>query len=501
MLRSSLLVAWASLLAVGAAAQSAAPAPQISRDVHRVPGAVKHAGIYHAATGTWTRIRGNQANIGPDVVYNNSLESGYYYNNASGPQAGLEFFGTGNIPTAASNGSFATSPDRTRYTINCFEFAYCDFGTTPASSAWAFKFYDSATPCQDPTVAPVASLVFQNLPSLGLALPGNNGCWSVIFDLSGMEFCLEGDGGQLNPGWDLDNPDLDSFGYSIDYVGPAPNAGLLLAGDPDNDESGYNALNPNNGTLCNPAFCPAAPIPTGGNATYFNPPGLCNLPGAPGGAAPFRGTGRLTRDFWLATDGNPATNGAPEGCFYLGGYFNQNGCGGISNTAYASSYLVISAAAGECTSGTSIGGGTAYCDSNPNSTGVMSQLDIQGFREASFNNCVLAATSLPLNSFGFFVTSRNQGFVANPAGSQGNICLGANIGRFVAPGQIKNSGASGSIALSTVAGEWNLAAIPQATGPYAAMAGITSNFQLWHRDSSMSGATSNFTGGKSVTWL
>ncbi len=45
------------------------------------------------------------------------------------------------------------------------------------------------------------------------------------------------------------------------------------------------------------------------------------------------------------------------------------------------------------------------------------------------NDLTLAASQLPNSSFGFFLTSRSQGFVMGPGGSQGNLCVGGAIGR------------------------------------------------------------------------
>ena len=499
MLRSSLLTVGACALAVSAAAQTSTPTPQLNRDIHRVQGQVKHAGVYHVATGTWTRARGSQANVGPDIIYNSSIGSGYYFGGmTNGTLAGLSWLGTGNVPTATSGGSFATMPNRTRYTVNCFEFAYCDTNTGTAD--WEFTFYDNAAPCAEPTAAPVATFTFQGLPNAG-------GCWTVSFDLTATNpastFCLEGDGGASAPGWDGDDLALDSFGYQIRYLGTGTAAaGVLLSGDPQNDEATQGYINPNIPVNCNPANCPAAPTPFGGNATFFNPVGDCGALLANSIAAN-AATGRLTQDRWLATDSTPGIV-APEGCYYFGGYFNQQGgCGTASNNPYAAAYMILAAAAGECTGGPGgnpIGGGVQYCTSNPNSTNATTQLDIQGDLVPALNDCTLTATSLPLNSFGYFITSRTAGFTANPAGSRGNLCVSGQIGRFTAPGQIKNSGATGTIALDTPA-EWSLNAIPTATGPYQAATGITSHFQLWHRDTFMGSATSNFSNARSVTWL
>ena len=116
------------------------------------------------------------------------------------------------------------------------------------------------------------------------------------------------------------------------------------------------------------------------------------------------------------------------------------------------------------------------------------------------NDLTLQAT-LPTGTFGFFITSQTQGFVANSASSEGNLCLAGAIGRFVGPGQIKNSGAAGEIELSTALGEWSLSAIPTPMGPYAAVAGGTANFQLWHRDVVAMTPTSNFSDARQITWV
>ena len=108
----------------------------------------------------------------------------------------------------------------------------------------------------------------------------------------------------------------------------------------------------------------------------------------------------------------------------------------------------------------------------------------------------LTATLLPPNSFGFFLTSQAQGNVVNAGGSEGTLCLGGNIGRFVGPGQVMNSGASGGLTLTV-----DLNAVPAATptGVVAVQAGETWNFQAWHRDVNPA-PTSNFTDAVSVTF-
>ncbi len=147
--------------------------------------------------------------------------------------------------------------------------------------------------------------------------------------------------------------------------------------------------------------------------------------------------------------------------------------------------------------GGSGGIGTAYCGpAVVNSTGVPAEIIAIGNPVAAGNNVTLEASDLPLNSFGFFLTSQTQGFVANPGGSQGNLCLGGAIGRFVGPGQIQNSGTAGSISLLL-----DLTLMPQPTGPVAVVAGETWNFQAWYRDAVGGSAVSNFTNGTELMFL
>jgi hypothetical protein len=139
------------------------------------------------------------------------------------------------------------------------------------------------------------------------------------------------------------------------------------------------------------------------------------------------------------------------------------------------------------------GPGVGYCPGNPNSTGMPSEISASGSRVVSNNDLTLTATDLPPLVFGFFIVSRLQGLVMNPAGSAGNLCLSGAIGRYVGPGQIMNSGLAGEISLTL-----DLTAIPQPLGFEAVMSGDQWNFQLWHRDA---GSTSNFTNGVQVDFI
>jgi hypothetical protein len=143
-----------------------------------------------------------------------------------------------------------------------------------------------------------------------------------------------------------------------------------------------------------------------------------------------------------------------------------------------------------------IGVGTNYCTANPNSTGVTGQISGSGSASIGANNLTLMTSRLPLNAFGFFLTSLTQAVTPNPGGSQGILCIGGQIGRYVGPGQIQNTGGSGAFSLLL-----NLNQIPTPTGFVPAVAGQVRSFQSWHRDSVGGVATSNFTDGLAVTFV
>jgi formylglycine-generating enzyme required for sulfatase activity len=137
--------------------------------------------------------------------------------------------------------------------------------------------------------------------------------------------------------------------------------------------------------------------------------------------------------------------------------------------------------------------GTNYCTPAPNSTGSPATISGSGSASVSANNLRLTSSSLPLHASAYFLCSRNQGFLSNPGGSAGNLCLSSPIGRMVG-GVISSSGATGVVNVTA-----DLNAMPQPGGAVVVLAGETWNFQCWHRDTVLGGgATSNFSPGLSV---
>jgi hypothetical protein len=139
--------------------------------------------------------------------------------------------------------------------------------------------------------------------------------------------------------------------------------------------------------------------------------------------------------------------------------------------------------------------GTAYCSpAVPNSTGLPGSMTILGSETVTLNDIRIGARSLPFGSFGFFLTSQTQGFVAQAGNSQGTLCLGGAVGRYVGPGQVLSSGMSGSFSLTL-----DLSLTPTPTGLVTVTAGETWSFQAWYRDANPA-LTSNFTDAVGVTF-
>lgn len=85
---------------------------------------------------------------------------------------------------------------------------------------------------------------------------------------------------------------------------------------------------------------------------------------------------------------------------------------------------------------------TNYCGpAEPNSTGLRARMMASGSAVFAANNFTIHAVSLPPATLSLFLTSRTQAFIVNPGGSQGDLCLGGNIGRYVQ--HIFNTGTSG----------------------------------------------------------
>ncbi len=128
-----------------------------------------------------------------------------------------------------------------------------------------------------------------------------------------------------------------------------------------------------------------------------------------------------------------------------------------------------------------------------NSSGAFAAIHMTGDESAAANGLVLRVVDLPTNTVGYPINSDTLGFVVNPGGSSGNLCLGGSIGRHVT--QVTGSGAAGYAVIPL-----DLTQLPRVGTFYSAVAGETWSFQFWYRDANPT-ITSNFSDVVSVTLL
>lgn len=133
---------------------------------------------------------------------------------------------------------------------------------------------------------------------------------------------------------------------------------------------------------------------------------------------------------------------------------------------------------------------STYCSAEANSTGAPASIGSLGSPSLATGSLELTSNGLPQNSLGFFLFSRDQGFVPGFGGSSGNLCLGGQLLRL--SNFVQNSGMPGQVALPV---------------PYGGLpAGLTFqigeswNFQYWFRDAVGGTPTSNTSDGLTVVF-
>lgn len=140
--------------------------------------------------------------------------------------------------------------------------------------------------------------------------------------------------------------------------------------------------------------------------------------------------------------------------------------------------------------------GSPFCaQSALSSTGLAGRLRATGSSAVSRNNVTLVADQLPDQQFVLFLNATALGFVANPGGSLGDLCLGEVFGRYAGPGQVRSKSSLGLASL-----QLELPRTPSGPGFVPITSGQTWNFQAWHRDLLAGTAASNFTGAIAVTF-
>ncbi|MEM9382052.1 MAG: hypothetical protein AAGB93_19000, partial [Planctomycetota bacterium] len=137
--------------------------------------------------------------------------------------------------------------------------------------------------------------------------------------------------------------------------------------------------------------------------------------------------------------------------------------------------------------------GDLVCDpAVPNSTGSSGRLTAFGSDRVADDDLTLLGSGLPPNALALLIVAPATGLTPQPGGSQGVLCLGGQIGRFVPQAFTTSPWGDGGHRV-------DLGAIPGPVGVRATAPGDTWVFQMWHRDANP-GATSNFTRAVSITF-
>lgn len=274
---------------------------QQNMQVKPIPSPVKDAGVYHMATGTWTR--GSQhENLGAKVLYSNLANTGFF--GVMAAPADIHWTDEGRIPSTGGHAN-AKADD---YTVQSIQIAYCS--SFVGVQTGGLDFFNSYASCTNPTGTPVLSV--------GIAVPGAvsaTSCWIVTFDLKGtsFEFGLDGDADGTFDGTTA----LDNFGWtiSLDDLGTGGFNGPLLNGDPNNFPYGDGTYYQNSGATASTGlgtqdqFWLADPSATYANGCYW-------FGGYPGGN-PFG-------SFWLVLGGDNGGGGG-QGTKYCATTANSTG--------------------------------------------------------------------------------------------------------------------------------------------------------------------------------
>ncbi|MCY2961730.1 MAG: hypothetical protein NTY35_16335 [Planctomycetota bacterium] len=439
MLRSSLTLA--GLVALGAAAQAQQAIPS---KAHPITGTVRDAGVFHAATNTWTR-KASQANIGADIIYNNTNSTGYF-----SALSGDTYNDEGRIPSPSSPTNLNSRPGcRTSYNIDGVQIAYCTDQTTATFGTYTVNFFQSYTACATLIGSTPQGTV--NLTGPAAPVAGTLQCWVVTVDLAGpggTPFTMLADGDGTYAGTSPTN----LFGWNIKSTATGTSTGPFMACDPNVASIGYDG-------------------------TRWDSPVNYNEDG--------NGMGTLDQ---FRIEGGPTT----AGCYFFGGI------------PFASFHLELYATAcGPTTVGTPFcfgdGTGTACpcannglpgngCANSLNTNGA----NIAGTGVASIANdtVVLTTTNTPNSSVLFFQGTIQQAGGAGGAFGDGKRCAGGTVVR------LGTKNAALGVANYPVAGDLSVHLKGLVTAPG------TRTYQGWYRNAAAfcTASTFNLTNGLEVAW-
>ncbi len=273
---------------------------------------LKRAGVYHVATGRWTRGATLANGTGPSTLYDNACTVVYLtsmipqdkFQHRSripsndtdatpAPTADSVYYGTSD-----SNHRYDERPGcANQYVINGFGVGYCS--SHVGALTWTYQFAHSYTACGSADMIPNVTITVTGMPA-GTPSGGQN-CWLVDIDVSnesGSNFTLSADGNGTYEGPST----ADQFGWSFnvtpaiatDFTGP------LIAGNFTWTGGGSRGIH----TPC-----------TGTDGTVWDSTTVGNGP-TPAGET--LGTGMSSNDFFRNVD---PLGGGPSGpgCYFFGG--------------------------------------------------------------------------------------------------------------------------------------------------------------------------------------
>ena len=261
---------------------------------------VRHAGVFHVATGRWARGATLESMVGPQTIYNNTCAHVYFSGvrsvelwqhrsripSTTGPTTDSVFYGTSD-----SNHRYDERPGcHSEYTVNGFQVGYCS--SHAGTVDWQYQFASSYTECAATRMIPQYTITITGLP--GGTPTGGQNCWTVDLDISGMPgggIVLSADGNGV-----YDGPStVDQFGWSFhptatlltDFTGP------MITGDFTWTGGGPFGTH----TPC-----------TGTDGTIWDSQVASNE----------LGTGMASNDFFRI-DGPPMGGPSSSGCYWFGG--------------------------------------------------------------------------------------------------------------------------------------------------------------------------------------
>lgn len=291
MLRPSLTTAAIVLLGASAMAQG-----DLKSRLRPVTSQPKRIGVYHVATGQWSRNANYENVTGPDTIYNNTCNNGYYGGQVtnekwqhrsrvpspSGPTTDSIFY-----PGTKKDEAPGCQP---QYTVNGFEIAYCSNINSSGGYTLTYRYdwANSYTLCGGGPLVPTYTVTVTGLP-VGTTT-GTQNCWIGTIDLTGVTpafvLAADGDGSYVGPstseqfGWSLGPT---STGVTGNGTGPLLTGNYTWTGGPV-----VGALVPCAGTE---------------GTIWDNPVDLTE-----------DGTGMASNDFFRIEGGTVAA-----GCYYFGG--------------------------------------------------------------------------------------------------------------------------------------------------------------------------------------